>query len=286
MSPSLVMEMSPLKTLPRWRPPIHICSESSLNPSTFVREQFSHMASNMPAKPGASMMPTMPGVSMMPSSLSGLFRKRTSVPTVVLENLCVQVGACVEPIATFPIYVEGQTHVVIHKCEVLGQRLSAILVSKGAQCDVIDSDISGAAEDGVFYVFGGGSVRGCRIHGCQMNAIEVQGAAGDVVIEHNVLSENGCGLHVPCRAAEPATNLDAWQGRVFFHSNQVMHHSGPSLRIENCEANPHVAPLHDNELMDNAEHRSEALTRVLQQGLCSRTATGEEHDYQPWFESH
>lgn len=277
-----------------WRPPIHICSESSLNPSTYMLEHLSYVAQYIPSMP-ESLSRISPVGYMLPSYLSGLLRKPAVSPTIVLEGLRVQVGASADTISTFPIYVEGQTHVVVHRCVIVGQRLSAVLVSKGAQCDVIDSDVGGAAEDGVFYVFGGGSVRGCRIHDCAMNAVEVRGASRDVVIENNVFTANGCGLHVPWRrpgaggGREAATGLlpaEAWAGKIHLLNNRVMDNVGPSLRIEKCGDNPHMGRVEGNTLRGNAEQRpkSAAMQRALDRGLCTRAATGDSHDDQPWFE--
>ena len=180
----------------------------------FVREQLSIVAAYMPVSL-ASISPS----HMLPDYLTSLFRRRRACPTVVLDSLTVQVGACAEQLSTFPVYVEGSTHVVVHKCKVIGQRLSAVLVSKGAHCDVVDCDIGGALEDGVFFVSGGGSVRGCRIHDCAMNAVEIRGASGDIVVENNVLTANGCGLHVPSRG-QPAMSLEQWVGQIHFRNNQ------------------------------------------------------------------
>lgn len=315
-----------------WRPPIHICSESSLNPSAFMREQLSYVAGYVPE----TLSRYAPKASyILPEYLSSLFRTPADSPTIVLEGLEVRVGASAEQISTFPIYVEGQTHVVVHKCVIVGQRLSAILVSKvkkitkrseerwnererergmilidfyfyfqGAQCDVIDSDISQATEDGVFYVFGGGSVRGCRIHSCAMNAIEVRGASRDVVIENNVITRNGCGLHVPWREGQAATGLqEIWNGKIHFVNNQVkslhfdwnsvalkFHFSfvqvfdnmGPSIRVERCNDNPHMGTVSNNVFFGNAEQRplSHRLQQALDKGVCTGSATGDRHDYQ------
>ncbi len=267
-----------------WRPPIHVCSESSLNPSTFMREQLSYVARYMPE----SLSRIAPVSSyILPEYLSSLFRKPAECPTIVLEGLRVQVGASAEQISTFPIYVEGHTHVVVHRCVIVGQRLSAILVSKGALCDVIDSDIGHATEDGVFYVFGGGSVRGCRIHHCAMNAVEVRGASSDVVVENNVITSNGCGLHVPWKDGAAATGLmEVWNGKIHFQNNQVFDNMGPSMRVEKCADNPHMGSLAGNVVFGNAEQKpkSAAMQRALDRGLCTRVATQDQHDYQPWFE--
>jgi hypothetical protein len=236
-----------------WRPPIHICSESSLNPSTFMREQLSYVAKYMP-ETLSRMAPV--SSSILPEYLTGLFRSPSQSPTIVLEGLRVQVGAVADQVSTFPVYIEGNTHVIIHKCTILGQRLSAVLVSKGAICDVIDSDIGHAAEDGVFYVHGGGSVRGCRLHDCAMNAVEVKrkekekikiinelpkkkknkqkqvrGLSRDLFVENNVITRNGCGLHVPWKGAEPATGLgEAWSGKVAILYNCVCLFSQHNIR--------------------------------------------------------
>ena len=266
-----------------WRPPIHICSESSLNPSAFMREQLKYVAGYMPETLSRIPVPSY----ILPDYLSSLFRTPAESPTIVLEGLRVQVGASAEQISTFPIYVEGQTHVVVHRCVIMGQRLSAILVSKGAQCDVIDSDIGHSTEDGVFYVFGGGSVRGCRIHSCAMNAIEVRGASRDVVIENNIITNNGCGLHVPWREGQAAAGLqEIWNGKIHFKGNQVFDNLGPSVRVEKCEDNPHMGMVVGNVVFGNAEQRplSRMLQRALDRGACTRGATGDQHDFQPWFE--
>jgi hypothetical protein len=266
-----------------WRPPIHVCSESSLNPSAFMREQLSLVGGYIP-ETISRMNPVTS--SMLPEYFSGLFRTRRGSPTIVFENLIVKVGALADQISTFPVYVEGQTHVIIHRCHVEGQRLSAILVSKGAQCDVIDSDIGNATEDGVFYVCGGGSVIGCRIHNCAMNAIEVRGASRNVVIERNIITGNGCGVHVPLKEREAATNLsEMWNGKVFFRENQVFDNVGPSTRIEKCQDNPHMEMDDSNTIFGNAEQRpTHALKQALENGICTRSVTGDRHDYQPWYE--
>lgn len=188
-------------------------------------------------------------------------------------------------ISTFSIYLEGRTHVVIHRCLVVGQLLSAILVSKGAKCDVIDSEVTGSSEDGVFFVSASGSVRGCRIHQCGMNAVEIHGTTGDIVVENNVMYKNGSGLYVPYKQAAAQIGQAVWRGKVMFDGNQVIDSSGASLRVETCSSNPYVV-MGRNVLSGNADQLPLAskLQDALDRGVCTREATGAEHEYQPWFE--
>ena len=134
------------------------------------------------------------------------------------------------------------------------------------------------------------------------------------MIENNVVTRNGCGLHVPFKSPEPATALgEGWNGKVlfcfpffFFFSvfslffcssfffvllkvhfvnNHVFDNLGPSMRIEKCLDNPHMGSLLGNVVVGNAEQRplSPALQQALDRGLCTRRATEDQHDFQPWF---
>lgn len=79
---------------------------------------------------------------VIPEYLSSLFRSPTLSPTVVIEGVTVLVSSSADTISTFPVYIEGRANVVLHRCTVRGARLSSIVVSKGAVCDVLECDIS------------------------------------------------------------------------------------------------------------------------------------------------
>lgn len=108
-------------------------------------------------------------------------------------------------------------------------------------------------------------------------------------VENNIICGNGSALHVPWRE-EAATELqapqDQWGGKVHFLNNQVLDSVGPSLRIETCERNPFVGVVCGNVLQGNAEQRplAKKLQDALDSCVCTRSATGNEHSYQPWFE--
>jgi hypothetical protein len=66
-----------------------------------------------------------------------------------------------------------------------------------------------------------------------------------------------------------------------------MDNLGPSMRIEKCLDNPHMGALLGNLVVGNAEQRplSVALQQTLDRALCTRIATGDQHDFQPWFKT-
>lgn len=73
--------------------------------------------------------------------------------------------------------------------------------------------------------------------------------------------------------------------KVHFVNNHVFDNLGPSMRIEKCLDNPHMGSLLGNVVVGNAEQRplSPALQQALDRGLCTRRATEDQHDFQPWF---
>lgn len=187
--------------------------------------------------------------------------------------------------STFCVFIEGRTHVVIHNCLITGQLLSGVLVSKGAKCDIIDSEICDSAEDGVFFVSGSGSVRGCRLFRNGMSAIEIDGTSDDVLVENNVMYGNGSGLSVLQPHAAVLSGQGVWLGKVKFVANQVIDSSGPALTVDLAKMGKHLE-LGRNVFSGNADDLPlvPALEEALERGICTRHVTGTSHEYQPWFE--
>lgn len=80
-------------------------------------------------------------------------------------------------------------------------------------------------------------------------------------------------------------SCSCWGSQVHFVNNHVFDNLGPSMRIERCLDNPHMGTLLGNVVVGNAEQRplSPALQQALDRGLCTRRATADQHDFQPWF---